>query len=83
MNRVWKHFIVGPGGFMLYVAVVTALSLAFPAGEIVIPVVFILLPFLAFILGWFWQEAKRKVEWENREMMHSLKGDDRSDLYEN
>ena len=69
MSRVWKHFIVGPGGFMLYVAAVTALSFAFPAGEVVIPVVFILLPFLAFILGWFWQEAVHEA---NRKANESL-----------
>ena len=57
MIQGWKHFIVGPGGFILYVVAVTVLALSFPAGEVVIPVVFIGLPFLAFILGWFWQEA--------------------------
>ena len=62
MNQVWKHFILGPAGFMLYVAVVIALSLAFPAYEVVIPVVFILLPLLAFILGVFWQAAVLEVD---------------------
>jgi len=62
MNQVWKHFILGPAGFMLYVAVVIALSLAFPAYEVVIPVVFILLPLLAFVLGVFWQAAVLEVD---------------------
>jgi hypothetical protein len=30
-----------------------------------------------------WRDAKQKVEWENKDMMRSLKGkDDWSDLYE-
>ena len=62
MNQVWKHFILGPAGFTLYVAVVIALSLAFPAYEVVIPVVFILLPLLAFLLGVFWQAAVLEVD---------------------
>lgn len=91
MSRVWKQFLKNlawPAGIAVYVWSVIALAVyveksMYEGGAIIVALVFIALPALVYMIRDMWLDAKRKVEWENREMMRTLKGDDRSDLYDN
>ena len=90
MSRVWKQFLknlVWPVGFTSYIfAVIVGAEYAntlFEHGAILVVVLFLCVPITVYLVRDMWRDAKQKVEWENREMMRSLKGDDRSDLYEN
>jgi hypothetical protein len=94
MNRVWKHFfknLAWPVGIAAYTfgSLVAGSYIAIwlgydsEAGIQVSALVMIVLPVLAYLVRDMWRDAKRKVEWENKDMMRTIKGDDRSDLYEN
>ena len=92
MNRVWKQFLKNlawPVGIAVYVWSVIALAVYVEkniyedGGGALVALLFIALPMIVYMVRDMWLDAKRKVEWENREMMRTLKGDDRSDLYEN
>ena len=83
MNRVWKHFLKNlawPAGIAVYAGSVIALSLyveknmSQSAGALV-ALMFIALPILVYIIRDMWLDAKRKVDWENREMLRTIKGD--------
>ena len=83
MTRVWKHFLknlVWPAGIAVYVWGVIALSLyveknmSESAGALV-ALMFIVLPILVYIIRDMWLDAKRKVDWENREMLRTIKGE--------
>lgn len=83
MNRVWKQFLKNlawPTGIAVYVWGVIALSLYVEknmseSGGALVALMFIALPILVYIIRDMWRDAKRKVEWENREMLRTLKGD--------
>lgn len=83
MSRVWKKFfykLSGPVLTMLYTCAVVAASIlagahVAPWAGMAIIVVWILFPVTALLVRDMYQDAKREVEWENREMMNTLKGD--------
>ena len=94
MSRVWKKFLskiaFGVGMVTYTFATTFGVGLLFEAfgfggdfGVAVGATVFILLPILAFAIKESYDNAKREVELENMEMMRTLKGNDRSSLYEN
>ena len=82
MNRVWKKFLgkfVEPLAFMAYG--MFAIGLTMWSGTVVneftgIAVFFIMIviPLCSLIIRDMWRDAKREVEWENRDMLDSLKG---------
>ena len=82
MNRVWKQFLKNlawPGGIAVYVWGVIALAVyveknMYEGGTIIVALLFIVLPALVFLIRDMWLDAKRKVEWENRELMRNIKG---------
>ena len=85
MNRVWKHFfknLAWPVGITAYTfGSLTAgsyiaiwLGYDSEAGVQISALVMIVLPVLAYLVRDMWLDAKRKVEWENEEMMRTLKG---------
>lgn len=84
-KRVWRHFLINllwPVLTVVYlVAVVAGItyaeSLAKGAG-VFVALVFLAFPILVFLIRDMWQNAKRKVEWENWEkdrMLKKLSGD--------
>ena len=83
MNRVWKEFLKNlawPVGIAVYVWSVVALAVyveinMYEGGAIIVALLFIALPMIVYLIRDMWLDAKRKVEWENREMMRTLKGD--------
>lgn len=90
MNRVWKHFfknLAWPVAIAVYV-ITLSISAAyadtlFEAGGFAVVFVFLIFPALAWLVRDMWQDAKQKVERENKEMIRTLKSaDDWSDLYE-
>jgi hypothetical protein len=81
MNRVWKHFfknLAWPTGVAAYAILVSGgaayADTLFTAGAAIVLVVFVAFPVLAYLVRDMWLDAKRKVEWENEEMMRTLKG---------
>ena len=94
MSRVWKRFLlkvakgVGAVAYVLSSMVIPGViagSMGYdPEWGILIGAgVFVIAPLIFYVIRDVYRDAKREVEWENREMMRTLKGDDRSDLYEN
>jgi len=47
----------------------------YEGGGALVALVFIALPILVYMIRDMWRDAKRKVEWENRELMRNIKGD--------
>jgi hypothetical protein len=81
MPRVWKHFfknLAGPVGFAAYIfAVMVGAEYAetlFKGGAIVVVVLFVCLPVLVYLVRDMWLDAKRKVKWENEDLLRDLKG---------
>ena len=82
MSRVWKRFfrkLAEPAGIMAYVIFAVGLSgwtieNVSQGMGIVVFVIMILVPALAYIIRDMWLDAKREVEWENRDMLNTLKG---------
>jgi len=82
MNRVWKKFLgkfVEPLAYMAYG--MFAIGLTMWSGTVVneftgIAVFFIMIviPAVSLIIRDMWRDAKREVEWENRDMVDTLKG---------
>jgi hypothetical protein len=83
MNRVWKQFLKNlawPVGIAVYVWSVIALAIyveknIVDGGAYLVALLFIALPTLVYLIRDMWLDAKRKVEWENEQMMRTLKGD--------
>ena len=83
MSRVWKQFLKNlawPAGTAIYVWSVIALAVYVEkniyedSGAALVALFFIALPILVYMIRDMWLDAKRKVEWENEEMMRTLKG---------
>ena len=83
MNRVWKKFLKNlawSAGIAVYVCGAIALSfyveknMSESAGALV-GLMFATLPMLGYVIHNMWLDAKRKVDWENREMLSIIKGD--------
>ena len=82
MSRVWKKFfgkLVEPLAYMAYG--MFAIGLTMWSGTFVnegtgIAVFFIMIiiPAFSYLIRDMWRDAKREVEWENRDMMRTLKG---------
>lgn len=79
--RVWKYFFrnlawpVGITGYLVAVCLGAAYVEGLVAGgAFVVPMLFIALPVLSFLIREMWQDAREKVEHENRQMMNALKG---------
>lgn len=83
MNRVWKKFfrkLAGPIGFMAYVMFAVGLTLwtmenVSEGVGIIVFVIMIPVPAIAFLIRDMWRDAKSEVEWENEVMMRTLKGE--------
>lgn len=86
MNRIWKRFLIKVGkgiaaisyflGSMLLGGFVTDwLGYGFEPGFTAGLIVMVIFPIIAVMLHDIYQDAVREVEWENKEMMRSLKGD--------
>ena len=82
MNRVWKKFfkkLAGPIGFMAYVMFAVGLTTWTMENinngiGITVFIIMIPIPAIAFLIRDMWRDAKNEVEWENRDMLNSLKG---------
>jgi len=82
MSRVWKKFLgnlVEPLAYMAYG--MFAIGLTMWSGTVVneftgIAVFFIMIviPAFSLIIRDMWRDAKREVEWENRDLMREIKG---------
>ena len=82
MNRIWKEFLKNlawPVGFAAYLFAVTVgadyANTLVKGGAFIVVVLFICIPVTVYLVRDMWQDAKQKVEWENREMMRTLKGE--------
>ena len=81
MSRVWKHFLKNlawPVGFATYLFSVatgaTYIETLYVGGGLLVVVLFVALPVAIYLIRDMWRDAKQKVEWENEQMMRSLKG---------
>ena len=82
MNRVWKKFfrkLAGPVAIIVYAFFAVGLTgwTAENVSERMALVVFCIMlpvPVFAYLIRDMWRDAKREVEWENRDMMRTLKG---------
>jgi hypothetical protein len=81
MPRVWKHFfknLAWPVGFATYLFSVatgaTYIETLYVGGAIVVVVLFVCLPVLVYLVRDMWLDAKRKVKWENEDLLRDLKG---------
>jgi len=79
MNRVAKKFfgkLLPPVGMIVYVF--AAMHLAGyaenPLHRITIAGILIIAPMIIYMLRETWLQAKREVEWENRDLMREIEG---------
>ena len=83
MNRVWKKFfrkLAEPIGIAAYIFLAVGLTLwtaeyVSQGMSIIVFVIMIPVPMFAYLVRDMWRDAKREVEWENRDMMRRLKGE--------
>jgi len=77
MNRVTKKFlgkVLPPIGFMFYFAAVMFGAAVVPGiWTIVVPVVFLIIPLLGFMFYESYKDAVKEVEWEDRDLINTLK----------
>jgi len=83
MNRVWKKFfrkLVEPLGIMAYI--IFAIGLTLWAAEnvseglaVIVGIIMLPVPMFAYLIRDMWRQAKDEVEWENKVMMRTLKGE--------
>ena len=82
MNRVWKKFfrkLSEPLAFMAYIIFAVGLTMwtaeyVSQGMSVVVFVIMLPVPAFAFLIRDMWRDAKREVEWENRELMRDIKG---------
>ena len=82
MSRVWKKFfrkLAEPVGIMAYVTFAIGLTMWTGANvsermALVVFCIMVPIPAFAYLIRDMWRDAKREVEWENRDMMRTLKG---------
>ena len=82
MNRVWKKFfrkLAEPLAFMAYIIFAAGLTMwtaeyVSQGMSVVVFVIMLPVPAFAFLIRDMWRDAKREVEWENRDMLDTLKG---------
>jgi hypothetical protein len=86
MSRVWKRFLIkvskGVGAIAYVLGSMFAggfiagwLGFDFENGILAGAGVMVILPMVAFLLRDVYRDAKREVEWENRDMLNTLKGE--------
>ena len=83
MNRVWKKFfrkLAEPVGITAYILFAVGLTMwtaeyVSQGMSIIVFVIMIPVPMFAYLVRDMWRDAKREVEWENRDMMRRLKGE--------
>lgn len=80
MPRVWKHFLknlawpVSIAGYLF--AVVTGavyLEAVYNGSAVAVVTLFIVLPVAVYLICEMWRAAKRKVEWENEDILRKVK----------
>mgnify|MGYP000983385796 CR=1 FL=1 len=82
MPRVWKKFfskLAAPVAIIVYAFFTVGLTgwtveNVNETTGIVVFVIMIPVPAFAFLIRDMWRDAKREVEWENRDMLDTLKG---------
>jgi len=82
MNRVWKKFfrkLAEPLAFMAYIIFAVGLTMwtaenVSQGMSIVVFVIMLPVPMFAYLIRDMWRQAKDEVEWENRDMLNTLKG---------
>ena len=82
MNRVWKKFfrkLAEPLGLMAYIIFAVGLTMwtaeyVSQGMSIVVFVIMIPVPMFAYLIRDMLRLAKSEVEWENRDMLNTLKG---------
>ena len=83
MNRVWKKFFrklaepIGIAAYILFAVGLTMWTAEYVSQgmSIIVFVIMIPVPMFAYLVRDMWRDAKREVEWENRDMMRRLKGE--------
>lgn len=83
MNRVWKKFfrkLAEPVGIVAYILFAVGLTLWTAENisqgvSIIVFVIMIPIPMFAYLIRDMWRQAKDEVEWENKVMMRTLKGE--------
>ena len=83
MNRVWKKFLrklAGPIGFMAYIMFAVGLTMWTMENVnhvigVTVFVIMIPIPAIALLIRDMWRDAKKEVEWENHDMLNTLKGE--------
>jgi hypothetical protein len=86
MNRVWKRFLFKIakgvaaisyvlGSMLLGGAISHWLGYDIEAGIFAGAMVMVIMPMIVYMIRDVYRDAKREVEWENRDMMRSLKGE--------
>ena len=83
MNRVWKKFfrkLAEPIGIVAYILFAMGLTLwtaenVNEGTSMLVFVIMIPVPMFAYLIRDMWRQAKSEVEWENRDMMRRIKGD--------
>ena len=83
MNRVWKKFfrkLAEPVSITAYISFAVSLTMwtaeyVSQGMSIIVFVIMIPVPMFAYLVRDMWRDAKREVEWENRDMMRRLKGE--------
>ena len=77
MNRVTKKFlgkVLPPLGIMLYVAaVMVGSTMVGGKAAFVGPLVFLVIPLFGYMLYESYKDAKREVEWEDRDLLRDIK----------
>ena len=82
MNRVWKKFfrkLAEPVGVAAYILLAVGLTMwtaeyVSQGVSIVVFVIMLPVPMFAYLIRDMWRQAKTEVEWENRDMLNTLKG---------
>ena len=77
MNRVTKKFlgkVLPPIGIMFYVAAVMVGSTMIGGTAVFAgPLVFLVIPLFGYMLYESYKDAKREVEWEDRDLLKDIK----------
>ena len=81
MSRTWKYFLKDVGkislmmlSFSIYYSVLTYIAVRMEWKEGSEVVIYFVSLILVFGLNWLWEDAKRKVQIENEQMMRDIKG---------
>ena len=82
MNRVWKKFfrkLAEPLGLMAYIMFAIGLTLwtaenVSEGWSVIVGIIMLPVPMFAYLIRDMWRQAKSEVEWENRDMLNTLKG---------